>query len=211
MEAAGEGPDRRARDPGVEVGVTRHRAADGFGQALGRGALEHVAGDPLPQQGEHGRLVHPAREDHDARLGPDRTDQLHGGHPAAGHPQVEEGDVRLEAIDGLQRAVGVGRRAHDHEPLLVEGPAEVGDDVRLVVGHHHGDRSPLQSVHAQPASGAPPDHGEWPIAIAQPDHCTSRTRRVGEKPRSEQRGLWSIDAPEGVVVHLHARDAALGG
>lgn len=139
VQSRGEGADRHPVHLRGEVLVAHDRAADGLGQLVRCGALDHVPVDPGAQQRQDLGLICCRGEDDDPRLWAERADELRGVDAPAGHAQVEQDDVRMEVVDRLHRAVDVDGRAGHVEALQLEHRLEVGDHVGLVVRHQHAD------------------------------------------------------------------------
>ena len=90
------------------------------------GLLDDLA---LAERGEHQHAADP--------LGGDRPRRVEAVH--ARHLDVEDGQVRAEAADELDRLVAPAGLADDLVALLLEGLAQVEADDGFVLGDHHTD------------------------------------------------------------------------
>ena len=124
-----------------QVGPAVHDLLDRRDDLLGGGSLHEVADGPRPQHLEHGRAVLERAERDHAGVGGDADDLARRPGPTAGgHLHVDERDVGLGAHRELDRLVGIARRAHEADRVLVGEEVGQGDAERgLVVGDQHAD------------------------------------------------------------------------
>ncbi len=148
----------------VDQRVPGRRGVDRLGEEGGAGILQQeAAGSGLKCRVDV--LVEVEGRDHDdrQRVGDGRAGEAARGFESveAGHPDVEQADIRSQLVRQPDRLVAVGGLPDDLDVgLRVEDQAQTGADDRLVVGDEHSDhRAPPTSgsdavtVQPPPASG----------------------------------------------------------